>query len=261
MAYSAPNIQSDGKMEGQAQPRARFPLLSLPPEIRHEIWRKVLGGNLIHILHAPHKLVGVVCTERDDGYEHTRCHSCWDLGEKPRPQGFSFARSLLRRRPSNSNSKSTGLLQLPLTCRAVHDEAMPILYNDNTFDLNHAAAVIRFQRSLVASSMPEIRDLQLTWDNLVFGGSTPNDLDTWSQACEALPRFTGLEKLTVRIGMHSHSRDNISRWESSIQPLVCIDGPEQFDVILSSFDGELADEVKLRSYPFRLLGEMRYFPP
>lgn len=246
------------KQQQQTFDQRQSALLSrLPVEIRRLIWADALGGQLLHIARAPKRLLAIPCAkqERASGL-NTRLHGCWGsttgrvyLGTTP---GFYLQpRSSHGPRPAN-------LLPLLQTCRIVYTEAISILYEENTFDINHLDTILYLQRSVLLQRLNQIRSVSLAWDfrYATAASPPPYDLDTWRHVCSVLATFTGLHELTmhlsgaVDIGLGAHPK---YRWVPLLGSLTCIKPKEKFDVYLPWSEEECIEAAEEERYHFRLI--------
>lgn len=168
----------------------------LPPEIRRLIWFKVLGGRLLHIARVSKKLLAVDCVDAFGPEIYTRDHSCWGVTPRhitnPTP-GYHFS--------SGPRHKQQSMLPLLQICRMIYVEAIPILYGDNTLDINHLDTVLYLRQSVLPQRLNQIRVLNFTWCFRWNTASTPVpwDFATWHETCDILARFLGLQELTMHL--------------------------------------------------------------
>jgi hypothetical protein len=104
--------------------QAQSLLFMLPNAVRFNIYRKVIGGKLLHIV------------RRSKQLGHVSCRTCegqeWDSwmlkcrGAMKLHTGFY----------AHIGRGSSGLIQLLQSCRAVYVDAIRLLYETNTFDFD-----------------------------------------------------------------------------------------------------------------------------
>lgn len=58
-------------------------LLSLPPEIRVQIWRYVIALSELHIVRARKKLWAIQCARFSMAQRPLCCHDCWGISDRP----------------------------------------------------------------------------------------------------------------------------------------------------------------------------------
>jgi hypothetical protein len=110
--------------------QCQSPLFRLPPELRQEIWKMLLGNNVIHILHKRQRLGHIKCKFTLPQKWGTGEHLCWNtkFWRKNRntlaPQICLFSKDrqdylerLLWFFSKNRQNYSEGLLGLLVTCR------------------------------------------------------------------------------------------------------------------------------------------------
>ncbi|KAI9662039.1 MAG: hypothetical protein M1831_002954 [Alyxoria varia] len=206
----------------QQQPRTYSQIQSslltrLPAELRLQIWRHVLGDDLIHLVRCRHRIgyrrcLGADGTLRSRGgwSEHDYCWGeCATTVHDGQPK--------VRKEAPVETARP--LLPLVKTCRKVYTEAIPLLYTTNHFSLNHIETLISLHLTLLPHRLSQIRSLTLSWRltlapykvqrssdsnaaSLVIGPNVsppPHDLGTWESACAALAAMTGLRDLHVII--------------------------------------------------------------
>lgn len=127
-------------------------LLSLPPELRNQIYD--------HLLVADRTVRIIGHCRRREGLQAWQDFSPWStawfrrspapLNTSPKPVTDPCRQKL--------NKFHTAVLQ---TCRLVHVEAAHVLYRDNTFSLLHSSAQLAFLRTIGATNIRSLRVLRV----------------------------------------------------------------------------------------------------
>ena len=141
-------------------PQPSCPLFtSLPPEIRQRIYTYALGGSIIHLTHVSKRIVcqrlGITDHQINDDDEPP-------TGSLPlqMPPNIEWEDELNRiPKPGQFSSLPLSLLQ---TCHAIYAEAIPVLYNSNTFSMSSPLVLLYLKDYvLLPQRLNEIRHLQL----------------------------------------------------------------------------------------------------
>ena len=117
----------------------------LPLEIRFEIYRYVLGDNLLHLVQGKKQISHVRC----------RAASVPDYARSCRPSAASTAARLF---PGSTSNGNLALLQ---TCRQVYQEAIDLLYSTNVFDLDDPRTLFYLSRSIRPQRLASITKLHV----------------------------------------------------------------------------------------------------
>jgi hypothetical protein len=118
---------------------------------------EVLGNGVLHLVQPPKRLGHIRCTRRDalsaDNRHFDLSRACFSAGVQ------TYHRCEISD-PPTSIDVCTALLK---TCRKVYREAVDILYNTNSFDINHPTTLHFFARTMRPQGLKSIRYLQITW--------------------------------------------------------------------------------------------------
>lgn len=138
------SISFDPKLNAQS------PLLSLPAELRLQIYNYVLGGKRIHLLSMP-KSVG-----------HIQCYSSHKISRVCNciPE-TKLNMSAAEKSLGGFGPSMNGILG---TCRQVYTEAVEILYNTNTFSINNLWTLIDFSKAIPSQRLAGVTRLQIEWN-------------------------------------------------------------------------------------------------
>ena len=212
-------------------------LQKLPLDIRLLIWKRCVGGELLHIVREPGRLGYIICPfwkldlpllfpldsdTRDStrtaiaewaSPDYTSNHICWSPQDT---DGLSYARTRESKLFGLNNIGRRAFLPLLQTCRQIYTEALPVLYQNNIFDVKSLDALLSFPRTTIHVDL--IRSLRLSWNfcadplqprsnptrpprrRLLFSDAIPPfDLDTWLQACNFLSKMKGLKDLVIMV--------------------------------------------------------------
>lgn len=230
----------------------------LPLEVRQLIWSAAIGGYLLHIVRAENRLLAISCPENIGMELNTREHGCWG-------QNFDHELSepTLYKGPTHGHpAKPANLLPLLQTCRMVYSEAIPILYGNNIFDIDHLDTLICLDRKVLPHRLAQIHTLNLTWDYLsqfeYSAPFAPFDIATWRQSCVILEtRFTGLRHITVhmlnRCSWGSRGGPHRYHCTADLDTLQRITAIDRFNVYFCYWEDQCAEAVEQRGYQFTLL--------
>lgn len=202
----------------------------LSPEVRHIIWSEALGCHVLHIVRAQKRLLAIDCAESISADLETSRHGCWGLtSEMGNTAGY------YRHPRTNHPARPTSLLPLLQTCRRIYKETISILYENNTFDINHVDTLAYLRRSILPQRLNQIRVLNFAYYfKYWMHGVRPYDLAMWSKTCDSLSRLAGLEALT----MHLTGYDVLPLagdrkvWDPILQPLMQVKVMKRFEIFL-----------------------------
>lgn len=153
------------------------PLLTLPAELRMQIFTAVLGGSIIHLDSTPlgkerrEPLFGAKIIPRKR-VTHTRCSRVdgqycrcfgWHTFQRVRASGDVDMVDQVwgyDRRRARTERIGVALLQ---TCRQTHAEAIPILYGTNTFAVRELWDLIDFSRAILLDRLAMVTSLDVKW--------------------------------------------------------------------------------------------------
>ena len=251
-----PSDASGSLLQQVTLPQSKSALFSqLPPEVRQLIWDALVGNHWFHIARLPRRLFAIKCAEDIGPQGATYRHKCW--GFKSDHEYNTYFAGLYVHLFTNHPATPANLVSVLQVCRRMYAETLPILYGNNTFDINHLDTIFYLEQSILPSRMEQIRFLNLKWRFTRSGksNSVPYDLATWVAACSTLKSLTRLQDLTVHIGgdvlsFKGSPRDH--RWELILDPLAEIKVSNRFEVFMGWTAGECAEAVGRRKYPFRL---------
>ncbi|KAF2818018.1 uncharacterized protein BDZ99DRAFT_25455 [Mytilinidion resinicola] len=204
-------------------------LARLPLELREMIYREVISGSVIHLYKLQDGLRAYDCY-RPDGQ---KCR-CGHVGAGP-------------------DSRIARRLSLPLTCRQIHHEAIPILYSTNTFvtliNKDIAPALIHLPRLLHPESFQGIRSLCIRWstDGVSFATSEPEW--PWSLVWETIASMKGLRHLRFHVDMWHPLPSSWRGWFRQEKGLLRIAEQHAEDMSLNSFHLNLPDPEGVADLP------------
>lgn len=209
------------------QPDSR--LLSLPAELRLQVFAAVLGDSLIHSVS-----VGKTEGKRTRFFlcpapAACRCTYMFYPEEKEPYLLWLNATSL----PKGTAKPSTTLLRASRQC---YVEAVQLLYTTNTFRIHDCWTVGDMQMSMPAHRYAQIRSLSLsfsfgsagfvpgsagrTWNMI---GSAPVTHKVWRETWEVLPeKFPGVRVLEVILEVRSLDGLVMAEEEEWVGPLLCV---------------------------------------
>lgn len=199
----SPRPHSLSRLPQTPQP-ASLLLTRLPPEIRQEIYKYVVGGNLIHILRKGKHLAHVRCT-----YDNL---TDFERGCRP------YAACTVYDEIGAIASTSNGNVALLRTCRAVYAEAVEILYATNIFDFDHQDLFLLFARGVAPQRLGLVRRMHLSCRGIFLGlpfkfehGAGLSGWDSmWAVVAQAMP---GLRHLRMRVtGEQGLAYPDEDRW-------------------------------------------------
>lgn len=200
-------------------------LLSLPREIRLQIYSHVIGYDLLHLVQLSKRLGHMRCTHQSSPDPLVKTHIdtgiFWDLNEGcafQRPHGAYPFGPYGYGEPLHWNETSDNSLSLLQTSRQMYADASHILYTTNTFDINHPQTLIFLDRTLLPHRIQSIRYLQIKWfspkdfhHERRIGRTEPDTVETWDQMCQIiLTKMTGLRHVRlVYTSLHDNNDSNL----------------------------------------------------
>ena len=154
--------------------KTAFPLFKLPAEIRNEIYSLVLGGNTIHVLYKYYKT--------------------------PVNPKLSHIFSDISRYDDKGNKD---FLNLPLVCKQMASETLPILYSQNTFKFSNTEPLSAFAnpknaatKSSTHRNLRSVRSVSIEWCKYI-------DHDDWTSSFLALTiNCPQIRTLNISLGLY-----------------------------------------------------------
>ena len=146
--------------------QSKSALISLPFELRRQIWIEVLSGHLLHITRDAKRLVAIDCTVKNDKTKaefETRRHGCWGVTDWSPHMDYWWMPGCYQRPRDGHPARPANLLPLLQTCRLIYTETVSMLYEDNIFDFNHTNMLIYLECYVLPKRLNQIRVLNLTW--------------------------------------------------------------------------------------------------
>ncbi|KAF2501940.1 hypothetical protein BU16DRAFT_532376 [Lophium mytilinum] len=198
-----------------------FFLGRLPLELREMIYREVISGSVIHL----YKI--------QDGL---RAYDCY------RPDGLACKCGHVGAGP---DSRIARRLALPLTCRQIHQEAIPILYSTNTYvtliNKDLAPALIHLPRLLHTDSFHAIKSLCVRWstDGVSYATSEPEW--PWRLVWETIASMKALRHLRFHVDMWHPEPSSWRGWFRQEKGLLRIAEQHAEEMALNSFTLSLPD--------------------
>ncbi|KAK4694747.1 hypothetical protein P7C71_g2884, partial [Lecanoromycetidae sp. Uapishka_2] len=151
-------------------------LRKLPIELRQQIYRYILGDDLLHLdtlTRYNDDVLHLVNLTRYDHRWKVRCYSCSYVRQPPRYTGFDASESWIRQTPyhghyvHDSSKRPQQLTALLQTSHALYVEASEILYTTNTFaiySIDNIFTFLAFSHSIPASRLASITSLHINLD-------------------------------------------------------------------------------------------------
>lgn len=208
----SPALSADRQRDWAVQPKSL--LLSLPAELRLQVFRAVLGDSIIHCFS-----LGKIKKGRTTAFfvcpQPSQCNCSFRIfPEDEEPYLLWLSAKVV---PSGLTCPSCTLLR---TCRQVYFEAIEALYNSNTFRLHDLWTVSDLRESLPLHRYNQIRSVSLsfsfgstgfipgsgarTW-NVV--GSAPVTHKLWHSTWAKFPAaFPHVKELEIVLEMRSLSK-------------------------------------------------------
>ena len=232
-------------------PESTF-LQQLPLEIRLEIYKYVVGGEVLHLGHLPGRIGHTRCipSEHQDLRFLSGGKPLYDapLACLPGQLSSHYQRYLFLHPQSNQ------LLALLKVCRQVYVEAVGILYSTNKFAIEHVNVLIWFSRSIVPRRLQIIRNLRVAFAT-GFSGTFPRDIYAskfmrqWKRFWHIIAvEMTGLLRLSCYLdfrdpyGIDSHWLDQEAGW---VQPMSHVRGLADADaaILVNLNDSQWPDHL------------------
>ncbi|KAK4556799.1 hypothetical protein LTR86_006370 [Recurvomyces mirabilis] len=164
------------------------PLLRLPPELRLQIWKLVLGG---HVIHLQPKGKHTICQSNVDDFELATSLMAVNDGQPKRRPSYNDHHALCK----NQHYRTTGTLTLPLrllqVARQIHQEAALLPYCENTFTAGPVMDLADFAACLISEHARSMR-------RVVIHHTLPSQPAAWLADLKILgSRLSGVQKLAV----------------------------------------------------------------
>ncbi len=235
---------SQSLFDWTASPKCHL-LNRLPPEIRLEIYKYVLGGNVLHLVQGKRRISHVRC----------RASSETDFVRSCRPAAANTGSELLPGSTSNAN------LALLRTCRRVYQEAIDVLYASNTFDVDDPRTLLYLAQTIRPQRLASITKLHIYcpiqcvfWfphDQNVSLWEPPYDVTTWELFWHVIAaRMPRLAELSICLGV-GYSFPPLEVSDIWVRPLLAVRGLKKFDFdVVYNYDRN-ADVSSLKVAPFR----------
>ncbi|KAL8802245.1 MAG: hypothetical protein Q9200_006660 [Gallowayella weberi] len=205
---------------------------SLPLEIRLQIWREVLGGNLFHMAF-------------DKTQNALHCYLCQDFstgfhshGEDkyPRCQGSLREPCFFYSRPicffPRGENYAFRAMSFLLTCRQIYTEAKDMLCSTNVFNIDDSDTLLK----LMALPFSQFQKIQTMHVNVAMWKIRCSDITqiatihplytAWTEFWATLAKFSGLRHL--RLDVYGTSRAGFQK--EDLEPLLQLKGLKTFDL-------------------------------
>ncbi|KAF7862752.1 hypothetical protein EAF04_007624 [Stromatinia cepivora] len=221
----------------------------LPREVRMEIYERVLGGRVLHIVRRKTKMGHVVCKcdgRNLDGGDTRREDACMVAGCR----GLKIlGGSGVHERVGEG---SGGLIQLLQVCRRVYSEAIPLLYSTNTFDFDSMESLISFSNEILPRRFDSITSIALSFSfdtSSLFNESSCNNVPRWERTWMIIGSMKSLKSLRTTIIWPR----KIPAWSHELrllEPLKMVGGlgKDGFEVGLRELTKEARGRGKARAY-------------
>lgn len=216
------------------------PLFSkLPFELREQIWKECVGGEMLHIYWSDRHTHGLVRQTPEDP-RWSIDHSCWR--SRQHEQRFLETR---------------GLIALLLTCRRVYSEAIGVLYSDNLFDFSASyLCLLHLPNFLIPRRLNAISQVHFIW-HLPHGppnvarSREHNHYDkTWIGIWTNLSLLKGLRYLRVELDIMPVQARYWAQLEDEVwEPIKKVTIPQVFELVLpfpENPGGKVAKELPCR---------------
>nr|KMM68436.1 hypothetical protein CPAG_04763 [Coccidioides posadasii RMSCC 3488] len=180
LALRLPGLPSRRRRESREQ-LSRFPLLSLPPEIREEVYRFYFGPEAIHLASDQGRITSYRCKQTDPSPVSDCC---------TRPYCIAYFQTAASENDGNSRV-NTALLY---TCRQIYREASAMLYRSVIFQTNAMVTWVLFAGMISPGHLAMVKGLRACWialPCLTMAPIPPND-----------PRYPEYEHYTVFMDGH-----------------------------------------------------------
>lgn len=193
------DLSSDREGRPSGVENSRSPLLRLPLELRQQIFTEVLGGDTLHLIQLPKRLGHIRCTYQSENGQWDHARNCFPPGLIQTYHRYDM------NQPPESTDTCIALLKV---CRQIYRDASQILYQTNTFDINHPTTLLYL--AITPHRLQSIRSLQITWTDPArwysFArdtyGTYPDDFDTWNKMWTRVrEEMTGLRRVYLYLQM------------------------------------------------------------
>lgn len=214
-------------------PQSQSPFFSLlPPEIRQEIYRHVLGLSNIHIKQSVRSLEHLRC----------KCSSCPGYAYY-----YDYGTSWKRTWACDESKYDYDSDRLPVgiltSCRRVYAEAMAALYGSNTFGFQDEAVMRRFVASLPEHRRGLVSSVQLDLAAERLGRDV-------KAVCDTLICLPGLRSLEIRV---HPSKTKGEGGLALLRPLACLREKEGLGQVRLYLPFPAEGELWLHESPFETL--------
>lgn len=206
------------KLQSQSE---NSPLLQLPFEIREQILLEAFGNGLLHLIQLPRRLGHIRCGLKLDHYEDCQKGRFCDMYRQCFRPEFDSQPSFDDIPSYHYNCESTeprrrtpGCLALLQACRRLYLDALPILYQSNTFDINHPQTLLFLARTLRPRRLETIRSLQVSWQNVRADSHLGRDHDITGRTFGPSHLFNGAMQ-TIRLSPREDAHrapDDMKTW-------------------------------------------------
>ena len=151
-----PELSNDSRKSWRRQHIQTSLLLTLPFEIREEIFRLVIGMELLHLVDLKSRPGYIRCSAKHDEtglfWEQKTCNrNC-----------ASPLWSLASYRSTPTFEASSGFPALLLTCRQNYSQGVGLLYSSNVFEAEYPETLVSLARSIRPNLLGSIRFLQVS---------------------------------------------------------------------------------------------------
>ncbi|PSN70639.1 hypothetical protein BS50DRAFT_570171 [Corynespora cassiicola Philippines] len=243
------------------------PLLRLPLELRHMIYRAVLGDSTMHMILKENKLGHLRCKapsalECPLGYNGRTLsrECCWGTVDSANiwsPMSGDIAE------PTDGN-----ILPLLQTCRQVYSESIKFLYSSNSFSFSDLDCLRYFSCTILPCRFALIRSIDIEWclswpiydpvsQHLLLSDPPlypPNDEATWEETWRIIADMPNLQFVRASLLYFDGFRDPACE-ERMLEPLRRVTRPKRFEVHVSWAGEEVKDAPFQLIRPMRPLGE------
>lgn len=214
------------------------PLFSLPVEIRLQIYSYVLAPpGVVHLFLRRRRVGHVRCTSTNVDIDQARTCMANQVDVLYEHKHYDFPPSSLT-------------LALLMTCRAIYQEAVDILYTQNVFDVNHPQTFVYFARTVPSQRLASVASLHVTWAHDLHPYYIVDYCDSpqhwWGPLWEiAATQMPGLKHLRLRLdGVRYYIGWDTE--EHLLQPLLPLRGLQSFELDrarLSESDNSKVSEI------------------
>ncbi len=197
------------------------PFLRLPLELRRRIYEYTLGGNMIHLTHIAKGIIRQRNPSRDR-------LNYWGSGSVVETNGPEDHETSIPQEGDQPEWKN--ILSLLKACRTIYAEAIPFLYNRNTFSMFSPLVLIYMQDlTLRPQRFAQIRHLQFLYKYLptmfldVF---PPDDPETWARVWDIVAGMR-LRTLDLQLYVVGEPDSIDAGW---VQPLLKVSGVQKTSI-------------------------------